>query len=60
MTNHIMQHPDPPSWCVLCGTFERWCRVTPCEPKPVEKRWWTQGEPSGRVVVNEREPAKEI
>lgn len=58
MSEHVMQHDDPPSWCVLCGTFERWCSVTPCEPEPEGERWWVQGEPSGRVVKNEREPAR--
>ncbi len=28
--SHKMQHPDSPTWCVICGTFDIYCDTTPC------------------------------
>lgn len=27
---HEMQHPDSPTWCVHCGTFDMWCDTADC------------------------------
>ena len=32
MSAHEMQHPDSPTWCVHCGTFDPYCKVTDCTP----------------------------
>lgn len=26
-----MQHPDSPTWCVKCGTFDCYADTTPCK-----------------------------
>jgi len=23
--NHVMQHPDSPTWCIHCGRFDVYC-----------------------------------
>jgi len=30
---HLMQHPDSPTWCVNCGTFDIYCDGD-CEAEP--------------------------
>lgn len=27
---HVMQHPDSPTWCVHCGTFDIYCVGRSC------------------------------
>lgn len=30
MAKHVMQHTDPPTWCIHCGTFDIYCAATEC------------------------------
>jgi hypothetical protein len=27
---HRLQHSDPPTWCIDCGTFDCYCGVVAC------------------------------
>lgn len=27
---HEMQHPDSPTWCIHCGTFDIYCEAYAC------------------------------
>ena len=30
MSAHEMQHPDSPTWCIHCGTFDIYCGSMEC------------------------------
>jgi hypothetical protein len=30
MNRHEMQHPNSPTWCIRCGTFDIYCGSTEC------------------------------
>lgn len=30
MAEHVMQHPESPTWCIHCGTFDVYCEYEPC------------------------------
>lgn len=34
MAKHVLQHPEPPTWCVNCGTFGEWCDDYDCTSEP--------------------------
>jgi len=27
---HELQHEESPTWCVMCGTFDTWCKGNSC------------------------------
>jgi hypothetical protein len=31
---HEMQHPDSPTWCIHCGTFDIYAETTECAAEP--------------------------
>lgn len=30
---HTPEHPDSPTWCTKCGTFDVYFKATDCRPK---------------------------